>query len=299
MATTNRIKLAVRRYAHTAALLDGQRTAEGLDLRFADVEPIHRAFAPMVRELRYDASELAIATLFQAVEAGVPVAALPIVLHGNFHHRSISTLGSATIGPADLKGRRVGVRAYTQTTGMWVRGILSDTYGLASEDITWVTNEGPHVETYKEPSNVERTDKKLLPALQDGEVDAVLMGARSADHVQELVPLITDWEAQQARFVDEMGFVPINHLLVVRRDLLEENPSAVRSLYDAFAAAIDAARPDRPSGTTRETVVQHGISDTLLETLDAGLRHAREQRLIETNLSAADLFRDFEKHLGH
>lgn len=296
--TTKQIDLAIRRYPHTAALLDGRLAVGGLDLRFADIEPIHRAFAPMVRDLRFDASELAIATLFQAIEAGVPIAALPIVLHGNFHHRSISTLGSTAMQPADLKGHRVGVRSYTQTTAMWVRGILSDTYGLASDDITWVTNEGPHVASYTEPSNVERTDTRLLPALQEGDVDAVLMGARSADHVQELVPLITDWEAQQTRFFDDSGFVPINHLLVVRRDLLEENPSAVRSLYDGFAQAIDAARPDEPSGTVREVVVQHGISDTLLTTLDAALRHAREQRLVETDLSAADLFRDYEKHVA-
>lgn len=298
MSGTTRIDLAVRRYAHTAALLDGQLTAEGLDLRFADVEPIHRAFAPMVRELRYDASELAIATLFQAVEAGVPVAALPIVLHGNFHHRSISTLGASGIGPADLTGRRVGVRSYTQTTGLWVRAILTDTFGVASGDVTWVTNEGPHVESYQEPSNVERSDKKLLPLLQEGDVDAVLMGARSADHVQELVPLIADSEEHQRTFYDANGWIPINHLLVVRKDWLEDNPTAVRALYDAFAAAIDAARPDEPGGSVRETVVQHGITDTLVATLDTALRHAREQELISSDLSAADLFRDFEKYVG-
>lgn len=298
MSNPCRITLAVRRYAHTEALLDGQLSARGLDLQFADVEPIHRAFAPMVRELRYDASEMAIATLFQAIEAGVPIAAVPIVLHGNFHYRSISSLGTSATKPEDLKGGRVGVRSYTQTTGLWVRGILTDTFGIASEDVTWLTNEGPHVESYREPANVERTDKKLIPALQDGDVDAVLMGARSVDHVQELVPLISDWESRQLQFHAENGWVPINHLLVVRQELLQNNPSAVRSLYDAFAGAIDAAKPATSTGSVREIVVQHGISETLLATLDAALRHAREQQLIQSDLSAVDLFRDFEERVG-
>ncbi|MFC6704886.1 hypothetical protein [Flexivirga alba] len=298
MSSVTRMDVAVRRYPHTGALLDGQVTADGLELHFANVEPIHRAFAPMVRELRYDASELAIATLFQAVEAGVPIAALPIVLHGNFHHRSLSALDGAALFPGDLRGRRVGVRSYTQTTGLWVRGILADTYGVAAQDVTWVTNEGPHVASYHEPSNVERTDKELLPLLREGDVDAVLIGARSADHVQELAPLIADSESQQSQFYDANGWIPINHLLVVRKDLLEDNPTAVRALYSGFAAAIDAARPDEPTGSVREIVVQHGITDTLLATLDAALRHAREQELISSDLSAADLFHDFEKYAG-
>lgn len=298
MSDPCRIELAVRRYAHTEALLDAKLNTPGVHLEFADVEPIHRAFAPMVRELRYDASELAIATLFQAVEAGVPIAALPIVLHGNFHHRSISALGAAAVNPEDLKGRRVGVRSYSQTTGLWVRGILADEFGVSSRDITWVTNEGPHVESYREPANVERTETKLVDALQNGDVDAVLMGARSADHVQELVPLIADAARRQEEFYAQHGWVPINHLLVVRRDLLQDNPTAARSLYDGFSAAIDAARPAESTGTVRELVVRHGVSDTLLATLDAALDHAREQQLIRTDLHAADLFRDFEKHLG-
>lgn len=87
-----RLTVALRRYPHTEPLLDGT-VKVACDLDFPEIEPIHRAFAPMVRELRYDVSELAIATLLQAVEAGVPVAALPVVLHGNFHHKSISVWG--------------------------------------------------------------------------------------------------------------------------------------------------------------------------------------------------------------
>ncbi|MFJ8754999.1 hypothetical protein ACIREO_37705 [Streptomyces sp. NPDC102441] len=294
-----RLTMALRRYPHTEPLLDGALKVPGCDLDFPGIEPIHRAFAPMVRELRYDVSELAIVTLLQAVEAGVPVAALPVVLHGNFHHRSISVWGGESrLRPEDLRGRRVGVRAYSQTTGLWVRGVLSDTYGVRAQDVTWVTTEGSHVDAAPEPSNVERTSRRLVDALRDEDLAAVVMGARSADHVDGLVPLIADWKAQQDGFLANHGWVPVNHLAVVRKDLLESDPDLVRGVYQALCAGIDVARPSEPTGSTRELVVQHGAGETLLATLRTAIRYAREQGLIKSDLDAADLFADFHRYVG-
>ncbi|MEB8338276.1 substrate-binding domain-containing protein [Streptomyces endophyticus] len=294
-----RLSVALRRYPHTEPLLDGTLKVPGCELDLPQVEPIHRAFAPMVRELRYDVSELALATLLQAVEADVPVAALPVVLHGNFHHRSISVWGGeGRLSPEDLRGRRVGVRAYSQTTGLWVRGVLSDTYGVRAQDVTWVTREGAHVDGAPEPSNVERTSRPLVDALRDKDIAAVVMGARSADHVEGLVPVITDWKARQAQFLDTHGWVPINHLAVVRKELLETQPDLVRAVYRGLCAGIDAARPSEPTGTTRELVVQHGVTDTLLATLRTAIRYAREQELIKADLDAEDLFADFHRYVG-
>ncbi|WP_416960832.1 hypothetical protein [Streptomyces sp. Agncl-13] len=295
-ARVDPLKVAVRDYAHTRALKDGTVAPEGCELDFVEVEPIHRAFAPMVRELRYDVSELAVATLLQAVEAGRPVVALPVVLHGNYHHRSISAW-EGTLAPADLRGRRVGVRAYSQTTGLWVRGMLSDTYGVASQDISWVTTEGPHVASAEEPANVERTDAKLVDLLRAGDLAAVVMGARSADHVDGLVPLIPDWKARQEQHFQQHGWIPVNHLAVVRRDLLEERPDAVRAIYRAMTRSIDLARSPAPS-TVREAVVQYGVTDTLLATLDTAIRYAREQEVIRSAMTAESLFADFTKYVA-
>jgi 4,5-dihydroxyphthalate decarboxylase len=291
------LTVALRGYAHTRGLLDGTIPVEGQEVEYAEVEPINRAFAPMVRELRYDVCELAIATLFQAIEAGVPIVPLPIVLHGNFHHRSLWGWGERELRPEALRGRRVGVRAYSQTTGLWVRGVLSDTYAVSSREVTWVTTEGAHVEGVREPANVGRTDSKLVEALRAGEVEAVVMGARSLDHVEGLVPLIPDWKEQQHTFLRKYGWVPINHLAVVRRDLLENDPGAVAAVYRALSAGIDAARPAEPEGSTRELVVGHGITEALLGALDTAIRYAREQEVIRTDLDARALFADFEKHV--
>ncbi|MFD4711920.1 hypothetical protein ACFWN5_19930 [Streptomyces sp. NPDC058430] len=294
----NPLKVALRDYPHTVPLKSGTVVPKGYDLDFAQVEPIHRAFAPMVRELRYDVCELAVATLLQAVEAGRPVVALPIVLHGNYHHRSIwSWEGHGGLSPADLRGRRVGVRAYSQTTGLWVRGVLSDTYGVASRDVSWVTTEGPHVASAEEPANVERTDTGLVDLLRAGDLAAVVMGKRSADHVDGLVPLIPGWKAQQELHFQEHAWIPINHLAVVRRDLLEEQPDAVRAIYRALARSIDFARPET-ADTVRGTVVQYGVTDTLLATLETAIRYAREQGVISSAMTAGSLFADFTKYVG-
>lgn len=300
-----RLTVALRRYPHTGPLLDGALKVPGCELHFPGIEPIHRAFAPMVRELRYDVSELALVTLLQAVEAGVPVAALPVVLHGNFHHRSISVWGGESrLRPEDLRGQRVGVRAYSQTTGLWVRGVLSDTYGVRAQDVTWVTTEGAHVDGAHEPPNVERVSRGLVDALRTEDLAAVVMGARSADHVAGLVPLITDWKARQAQFLAEHGWVPVNHLAVVRKDLLESEPGLVRAVYQGLSAGIDAARPSGHtgsagySGSTRDIVVRHGMDETLLATLRTAIRYAREQELIKGDLDPADLFADFHRLAG-
>ncbi|MEP9381259.1 hypothetical protein [Nocardioides sp. KR10-350] len=294
-----RLTAALRRYPHTEALLDGAVEIPGCQLEFPEVEPINHAFAPMVREQRYDISELAIATLLQAFEAGVPVAAIPVVLHGNFHHRSIWVWGGeGQLRPADLVGKRVGVRAYSQTTGLWVRGVLSDTYGVRAQDVTWVTTEGPHVAGVVEPPFVVRTDRRLVDALRAGDVDAVVMGTRSADHVDGLVPVITDWQTQQKAFLDEHGWVPINHLAVVRRDVLVSQPDLVRALYKGFAQSIDAARPSQPTGSTRELVVDYGVTDRLVATVETAIRYAREQEVITSDIRPADLFADFERYVG-
>lgn len=296
---TKTLTVAIRDYPHTIPLKDGTVVADDVDLEFVEVEPINDAFAPMVRDSAFDVCELAIATLFQAIEAGRPIVALPVVLHGNNHHRSISVLdGQTPVRPEDLPGRRVGVRAYSQTTGLWVRGILSDTYDVRAQDIEWVTQETPHVAEAVDPANVEHTDRKLVELLQAEALAAVVMGAKSAEHVDALTPLLPDWKERFEQYSAEHGWIPINHLLVVRRELAERSPEAVRAVYRAFRRAIDSARPVPPTGTTRERVVQAGITPSLVATLETALRYAREQEVIRRDITVDEIFGPFRELIG-
>jgi 4,5-dihydroxyphthalate decarboxylase len=283
---------AVRDYPHTTEVKAGRHAPADCPVEFVEVEPIHRAFAPMVRELRYDFCELALATYLQAREAGKEISALPLVLHGNFHHRSISRLATSPIRhPKELVGKRVGVRAYTQTTGLWVRGVLDEDYGVDADEITWVTSEGPHVAEYVEPANVERGSGPLLDLLGSGDIAALLIGPKAVPDGAPLAPLLADWQDAEQDWYQRHAAVPINHLLTVRTDVLRRDPAAVRGLYDAFAAEIDARAGSGPRK------ISHGLNDTLVNSLELGIRYAAKQHLIATEPTAAEVFADASQYL--
>lgn len=287
---------AIRDYPYTTAIKSGERAPQNVQVEFPEIEPIHRAFAPMVRELKFDFSELALATYLQAREAGKELSLLPLSLHGNFHHRSICRLvGGPVDNPKDLAGKRVGVRAYTQTTGMWVRGVLAEDYGVDPDDITWVTTEGPHVAEYLEPANVERTSGSLVDLARSGDIAAVVMGPKAVPADAPLEPLIEDYKTVEQAWYQRHGTVPINHLLTVRTEILREDPDAVRSVLDAFAAEIDAWTAKSEPGPRG---YGHGMTDSIREALRLSIDYAAQQHLITDKPTVDDLFADYNRYLG-
>src|SRR5215211_960643 len=151
------LRTAIGRYPHTSALRDGRVSSDLTALDLDEIAPINRAFAPMVREGRFDVSEMAIATFLQAKAHGKPLVLLPVVLAARFQEGALLCRADGAIrGPADLAGRRVGVRAYSQTTGMWLRGVLAEGHGVRPEGVRWVTFEDAHVAEYRDPPWAER-----------------------------------------------------------------------------------------------------------------------------------------------
>jgi len=294
------LSIVTKSYPHTAFLTEPGFSAGGHPVEPAAVNPIYKAFAPMVRELRYDVSELAIATFLQAREAGAPISLLPVVLSGDFHHHSLTRWpGSPEIAPADLAGKRVGVRAYSQTTGLWVRGILQEEFGVDAKDVTWVTVEEPHVAGYVEPPNVERTTGKLLEVLERGDVVAAVLGPPALDSAQgPLVPIIPDWRAAEEAWGKRHGTVPINHMLTVRRDLLEAEPGTVSELYQAFAGQIEARKAAEAEPGPRVRALRSGVTDELVAGLQTAIDYALQQNVIRTPVTVAELLDDFTRHLA-
>ncbi|WP_157117088.1 ABC transporter substrate-binding protein [Nocardia vaccinii] len=287
---------AVRDYLYTTPVKSGERAPRNCRVEFAEIEPIHRAFAPMVRELEFDFSELALATYLQAREAGKELSLLPLSLHGNFHHRSICRLAGGSVeNPKDLAGKRVGVRAYTQTTGMWVRGALAEDYGVDPDDITWVTTEGPHVAEYVEPANVERTSGALVDLARSGDIAAVVMGPKAVPAGAPLEPLIQNFREVENAWYERHATVPINHLLTVRTDVLREDPEAVRGVCEAFAAEIDAWTAKSEAGPRG---FGHGRTESIRESLRLAIDYAAQQHLISGKPSVDDLFSDYDRYLG-
>ena len=239
------LRAAIGTYPRTRALKEGAVASDLLRLDLADIPVISRAFAPMVREGRFDISEMAIATFLQARAAGRPIVLLPVVLAARFQESAmLCPAGSSIHGPADLAGRRIGVRAYSQTTGMWLRGIIAEAGGPPPSASRWITFEDAHVQGIADPPWAERAPAgaDMLAMLRAGELDAVIVGNDVPDD-PNLRTVFPDPKAAAETFWQRHGFVPVNHLLTVSQDLAEKRPELVVELLRMVRASAAAIPP--------------------------------------------------------
>ena len=148
MSTTQealKLNVMLGDYPNTVALTQGKIKSEQLQLNFAEAKVPHDHFKQVVKG-EFDFAELAIMTYLQAIGYGRPLVALPVVVHGRFQHAQIAyNADRGTLTPADLHGKRVGVRTYPQTTPTWVRGILQNDYGVDLSKIHFITFDDGHV----------------------------------------------------------------------------------------------------------------------------------------------------------
>lgn len=292
-ATT--LKTVLGNYPHTKALKEGTVTQAGVTLDFQDVSPVHKAFAPMVRNEAYDLCELAIVTALQAVAYGRPVVLLPIVVASRFQRGCLIAHGSRPVRPQDLPGRRVGVRAYTQTTGMWVRSHLVEDFGLDLAQIEWVTHDPAHVEEYADPAFVHHddSDKSLLDMLRDGDIDAAILG-NDMPESDEFRPVIEDANERDLLWWRKHGFMPINHMVAASRSSAERNPAAFRAACQLLREAADRVGAD-PAGPVP---FRFGF-DSLREPVAFTIEACMGQGLLPRRPSLDEVFAPARRILGH
>lgn len=244
MATAIKLKLhtMLGNYPNTTALKSGAVRSDLVDFDFVEVKVANSLFKKVVRDAEYDVAELAIVTYLQAKAYGKPYVLMPAVVVSRGQHHTIAyNADRGPLKPSDLNGKRVGVRAYTVTTGAWVRGILASDYGVDIDKVEWITFEDPHVAEYHDPAIVKRAPqgKDLVQMLLDGEIDAAIVGDKLPD--PRLKYLIPDPEIAAKRWAEIHHGVPINHMVVVRQELSRSRPDAVkdifRQLHDSKRAA--------------------------------------------------------------
>ena len=259
------LKVAVGTYGHTQAIKDGSVGARGIKLDLVEVVPIVAAFRRMVRDLEFDVCELAPTTYLIARALGAPYIALPVFLMRRFHHGGLVCRGDAGIRqPKDLEGQKVGVRAYSVTTGVWTRGILANEYGVDTSKITWIVDDEEHVTQLELPPNVVHAapGQSLVSLMAAGEIQAGFTAAAGIGRAGAPKP---GWEAAQARtpeyhelFPDparvEMEWFrrtkiyPIHGLVVVKESVLKKHKGVAKALFDMFVAAKKKYLPRLHSG---------------------------------------------------
>jgi 4,5-dihydroxyphthalate decarboxylase len=284
------------------ALIDGSVTPAGYELLFADEPVLVKGFRKMVRALQYDVAELAVTTYLTAKEHGAAFTALPIFIVRDFHHGRTQVLKDGPIATAaELAGKRVGVnRGYTVTAGVWARAALADA-GLDLSSVTWVLSGDEHVASYVPPANVEpapagQTLEELLLA---GDLDAVVNAGIENDAVVPLLPESAAWDSLKAT-----GFVPVNHLVVVRDELLAAEPGLATALFEAFTEAkqryvekLRAGQVETPQDRLLARVMAETGRDPLPYGLAANravltelLEHARAQHILTRSVRLEDVF---------
>ena len=230
------LRTVTRTQGNNRALKDGTVRPAGFEFDFEEIPVLIDAFRRMVRGLEFDVCEMALTTYVCARAHGKRFTALPIFLVRAFHHGAILVNTQAGIRhPKDLEGRRVGVnRGYTVTTGVWARSILRNAYGVDLSKITWVLSGDEHVAEYRPPANVVPIEpgRKMADLLVGGELAAAIGVDVDAPHVAPLIP-----DAAEAGYaaLQATGHYPINHLVVVKDELLARHPGLGRAVFDAFA----------------------------------------------------------------
>ncbi len=253
-------------YDRMVPLYTGEVKPEGIDLKFLVIDSPREIFDRMAGKLEFDACEMSSSELIARTVAGQsPFVAIPAFASRVFRHSFIFINRNAGIrSPKDLEGKRVGVPLYTMSAAIWIRGHLQHDYGVDLSKIHWVqgaTNSpgshgSPTVLPLLKPVSIEnnRSDKSLSQLLESGGIDAIAGAEIPAafgvnPDVQRLFPNFREVEKE---FYRRTRIFPIMHLVVIRRDVYDKNPSIAASLYNALVRSKDIAlKKMRYIGATR------------------------------------------------
>lgn len=299
------LRAVTRTQGNNVAIKDGTVEPEGFTFAFEEVEPLVAGFRRMVRGLEFDVCEMALTTYLCARAHGVGFTAVPVFLVRGFHHGAIVRHPGAKIQhPRDLEGQRVGVnRGYTVTTGVWARGILAEEYGVDLDQVTWMRSGDEHVAAYVPPANVESLPGgvSLAARVLGGELPAAV-GLEAGDGLE---PLIVNAEEAGYTALRERGLYPINHLVVIRDEVLQEHPSVARAVFDAFAEAkrryVDRLTAGIPEPTATDEMYRRVMAITGADPLPYGIepnrpmletlmRHAIDQHILAEPFPVTSLF---------
>jgi len=304
--STTTLKTAIATYPHTQGLKDGTVTAPGIQFEHLDISPIIAAFRRMCRGLEFDVCEMAITTYLTARAYNKPFTALPVFVLRQFHHSPmVYNVNSGVTSPKDLEGKRVGVRAYTVTTGVWARGILATEYGVDLSKVTWVLNDEEHVQDYHQayPANVVyQAGANLGAMVASGELDAAI-GAGRVDS-PDVKPLIPNAREAEAAWYQRTGLYPINHTVVVKDSLLQADPTLAPRLFNAFKEAKAAFLQQLSAGTALSGEAQalaqrrslvgddplpYGLARNR-KTIEAVIQFAQSQQILPRQVSPEEIF---------
>jgi 4,5-dihydroxyphthalate decarboxylase len=315
------ITFACGLYDRMLALYTGEVKPEGIDLNFLVIDDPRQIFDRMGKNLEFDACEMSSSEVFSRYAAGRrEMVALPIFPSRVFRHGFITVNRKAVKTPKDLEGKRIGVPLYTQTAALFIRGLLSDEYGVDLSGTHWVQGATNSAESHGNPAappllkpvsiEQKRSGYSLSELLERGDIEAIIGSGlpdalRSNPDVQRLFP---DFHAVELDYYRRTRIFPIMHLVAIRRDVYERHRFIASSLYQAMNEAKDialekmrhvgalrymlpgmTAELDEIDATFGGDPWPYGIEPNR-PTLEALVRYMAEQSLIKAPIPIDDLF---------
>jgi 4,5-dihydroxyphthalate decarboxylase len=305
------LTLACGRYDRTQPLIDGRVQPEGVELTFLPLRP-GETFWRMLNHGEFDVSEMSLSsyTILRS-EGDTRFIAIPVFPSRIFRHSAIYVRSDSGIDrPEQLKGKRVGVGDYQMTAAVWVRGLLAHEYGVAPEEIVWVT--GKPIRSIKPPDGIRLesipADTTLEVMLEDGKIDALVSVMIPHTLGRTIRRLFQDSRKVEIEYYKKTSIFPIMHTLVLKTSLYEQKPWLAVSFYRAFCRARDLAHQsmyDTDALTVSLPWVINEVEAThrvfgpqiwdysiegSLPTLSALVAYLDEQRLSQRRMSVHELF---------
>jgi 4,5-dihydroxyphthalate decarboxylase len=251
------ISMALTRNERTQPVIDGKVTWDAIEPIVSVVDP-GEMFWRQLKFAEFDVSEMSLSSLFIRAALGHREwVGLPIFTARRFFHTEMMVhVDSGITTPADLRGKRLGVPEFQQTAAVWDRGILKHEFGVDMRDIHYFMERGgqkSHGATtnFEPPPGVKLTfipeSSSIAQMLINHEIDGTLHYISALNPVDrsgvdlntrsELRRLFPDYIAEGRRYYEKTGMFPINHCIVVRRELLEAHPWLALNIFNAFVAA--------------------------------------------------------------
>ncbi|HKS84941.1 MAG TPA: hypothetical protein VJR71_05655 [Pseudolabrys sp.] len=293
-------------YEHTLGL-SGVR--QGIDIRYVTA-PLRDVFMKMLNERCYEACEFSLSNYVMLKDRGADwLHAIPVFPYRAFRHSTIYVRKeSSLLEPVDLRGKRVGVPDFSMTAAVWTRGILTDQYGVQWSDMHWVVG-GKQRFGVLPGVEVETNEGDLERLLVDGRIDALLTPQTADDQnpvgERKLRTLIADAQTAEQAYFSAFGIYPINHVVVVRNDMLRRLPALPRVLFAAYVDAKKLAYARRLGTTLMPWGAEHwkktfdqfagdplpyGLNDLNHQAVTKFVRHLYDQKLIGRELDVSALF---------
>jgi 4,5-dihydroxyphthalate decarboxylase len=314
-----KITLACSPSDRSRPVLSGEVEIEGCEVELL-TRPASELLASAVSDKTFDVTEMSMASHLVLTAREVPeYVAIPVFHSRVFRHSSIYINTAAGIAkPSDLKGKKIGVQQYQQTAALWVRGMLSDDYGVGPADVTWCTGGlekpgGGERVAIKLPEHIKvvpiEPDQTLSAMLASGEIDALVSPLQpSVFDTPSVARLFPDYRTVEQAYYRRTGFFPIMHGIGIRRSLAERHPWLAGAVYKAFCEARRHAIDDLESvGVLRVSLpwVRAELDETIklmggdiwpygfepnLADLKAMARYAHEQGLANRVVDPTELF---------